>query len=144
MSLKSVSQKIADLITARKKKLAPKKTGALVNSISDSVKIGKGKVTITSKMNDYGYFQDSGVSGIKKKVNKNPQSFNPPGQFSGNFKMIGGNLPYGPRVSVYKNGFKPQPFIVPAVLQVMDSVGYDLLADYVSEEVILEFKKAFK
>lgn len=144
MSLKSVSKRIAELISARKKKLAPRKTGTLANSISDDVKISKNKVTIFSKMLDYGYYQDSGISGTKKRINKNPQSFNPPGQFTGNWKMIGGNLPYGARVSIYHNGFDPQPFIVPAVLQVMDEQGYKLLADYVSEEVALEFKKAFE
>ncbi len=144
MTLKSVSERIAKLIKARKKKLAPRKTGALANSISEQVKVSKNKLTITSKMLDYGYFQDSGVSGIERKIAKNPQSFNPPGKFSGRFKMTGGSLPYGVRVSIYKKGFDPQPFIQPAVLEVMDSQGYDLLADYVSEEVAIEFKKAFE
>jgi len=144
MSLKSVSDRIAKLITARKKKLAPRKTGTLANSISDKVQITKDKVTIFSTMLDYGYYQDSGISGTKKRINKNPQSFNPPGRFTGNWKMIGGNLPFGARVSIYHNGFDPQPFIVPAVMQVMDQEGYQLLSKYVADDVIVEFKKAFE
>jgi hypothetical protein len=141
MNLKSVSDRIAKLIQERQKKLAPRKTGALAGSIKTNVDITKKKITISSKMFDYGYFQDSGISGIRKRVNKNPQSFNPPGQFSGEFKMIGGNLPFGARVSIYRDGIQPQPFIVPATLQVMDRIGYQLLADEIAENVALEFKQ---
>ena len=140
MNLKQVTDRIAKLIQERQKKLAPRNTGALAGSIKTKVDVVRDKITISSKMNDYGYFQDSGISGIKKRVNKNPQSFNPPGKFTGNWKMIGGNLPYGARVSIYQNGIEPQPFIVPATLQVMDRIGYQLLADEIAENVALEFK----
>jgi len=141
MNLKSISDRIAKLIEARQKKLAPRNTGALAGSIKTLVNVAKDKITISSKMFDYGYFQDSGISGTEKRVNKNPQSFNPPGKFTGNWKMIGGNLPYGARVSIYKKGIEPQPFIVPATLQVMDRIGYQLLADNIADNVALEFKK---
>ena len=141
MNLTEVSNRIAKLIQARQKKLAPRNTGALAGSIKTMVDVARDKITISSKMFDYGYFQDSGISGIEKRVNKNPQSFNPPGKFTGNWKMIGGNLPYGARVSIYKKGLEPQPFIVPATTQVMDSVGYRALADEIAENVALEFKK---
>lgn len=141
MNLKSISDRIALLIQERQKKLAPRKTGALAGSIKTLVNVAKDKITISSKMFDYGYFQDSGISGTKKRVNKNPQSFNPPGKFTGNWKMIGGGLPYGARVSIYQNGIAPQPFIVPATLQVMDRIGYQLLADEIAENVALEFKQ---
>mgnify|MGYP003117259784 CR=1 FL=1 len=140
MNLKAVTDRIALLIQERQKKLAPRKTGALAGSIKTLVNTSREKITISSKMFDYGYFQDSGISGTKKRVNKNPQSFNPPGQFTGNWKMIGGGLPFGARVSIYKNGIAPQPFIVPATLQIMDRIGYQLLADEIAENVALEFK----
>ena len=144
MSLKSISNRIAKAISATKKKLAPRNTGRLASSIKDFVKVSPDKVTITSKMLEYGYYQDSGISGTKQRVNKNPQSFNPPGKFTGAYKMTGGSLPFGARVSIYQKGFAPQPFIVPSVMKVMDNQGYKLLAGYVSEEVMLEFKKAFE
>ena len=78
MNLKQITERIAKLIQERQKKLAPRNTGALAGSIKTSVDVLRDKITISSKMNDYGYFQDSGISGIKKRVNKNPQSFNPP------------------------------------------------------------------
>jgi len=141
MNLKQITERIAKLIQERQKKLAPRNTGALAGSIKTSVDVLRDKITISSKMNDYGYFQDSGISGIKKRVNKNPQSFNPPGKFTGEWKMIGGNLPFGARVSIYQNGIEPQPFIVPATVQVMDRIGYRLLADEIAENVAIEFKK---
>jgi len=144
MSLRAVSERIANAISSTKKKLAPRNTGRLAGSIKDFVKVSPNKVTISSKMLAYGYYQDSGVSGTKQRVNKNPQSFNPPGKFTGRWKMTGGDLPFGARVSIYQKGFEPQPFIVPSVMKVMDAKGYEMLADYVADEVILEFKKAFK
>ena len=141
MSLKSISNRIAKAISATKKKLAPRNTGRLASSIKDFVKVSPDKVTITSKMLEYGYYQDSGISGTKQRVNKNPQSFNPPGKFTGEWKMIGGNLPFGARVSIYQNGIEPQPFIVPATVQVMDRIGYRLLAAEIAENVAIEFKK---
>ena len=141
MNLKQITERIAKLIQERQKKLAPRNTGALAGSIKTSVDVLRDKITISSKMNDYGYFQDSGISGIKKRVNKNPQSFNPPGKFTGEWKMIGGNLPFGARVSIYQNTIEPQPFIVPATVHVLDRIGYRLLADEIAENVAIEFKK---
>jgi len=141
MNLKPIVDRISRLIEARQKKLAPRNTGALAGSIKTMVNVARDIITISTKMFDYGYFQDSGISGIEKRVTKNPQSFNPPGKFTGNWKMIGGNLPYGARVSIYKKGIQPQPFIVPATNQVMDSVGYQLLADDIADNIALKFKK---
>ena len=71
MKLTVVANRLASLIGKRQKKLAPRKTGALAGSIKTNVDITKKKITISSKMFDYGYFQDSGISGIRKRVNKN-------------------------------------------------------------------------
>ena len=141
MNIKPIVDRIARLIEARQKKLAPRNTGALAGSIKTMVNVARDIITISTKMFNYGYFQDSGISGTKERVSKNPQSFNPPGKFTGNWKMIGGNLPYGARVSIYKKGIQPQPFIVPATNQVMDSVGYQALADDIADNIALKFKK---
>ncbi len=127
MNLKQVVNRIADLIEKRQKKLAPvakKHGGALRKSIKTFVTYGKNLITISSQMKDYGYFQDSGVSGTVKKVTVNPESFYPPGQFK-------------KRVS----GFEPQPFIAKATFPVMDKVGSKLLADTIADNIVLKFKK---
>ena len=128
MDLKQVVNRIADLIESRQKKLAPvakKHGGALRKSIKTFVTYGKNLITISSQMKDYGYFQDSGVSGTVKKVRDNtPESFYPPGQFK-------------KRVS----GFKPQPFINKATLPVMDKIGKKLLGESIANNIVYKFKK---
>ena len=125
MDLKQVVNRIADLIENRQKKLAPYKTGALRRSIKTFVTYGRNLITISSQMKDYGYFQDSGVSGNVKKVRDNtPESFYPPGEFK-------------KRVS----GFEPQPFINKATLPVMDKIGNRLLGESIANNILLKFKK---
>ena len=124
MDLKQVVNRIAKLIEERQQKLAPYKTGALKRSIKTFVTYGRNLITISSQMKDYGYFQDSGVSGTVKKVTVNPESFYPPGQFK-------------KRVS----GFEPQPFIAKATFPVMDKIGSKLLADTIADDIALKFKK---
>lgn len=124
MDLKQVLNRIAKLIEKRQQKLAPYKTGALRKSINTFVTYGKNFLTISSQMKDYGYFQDSGVSGTVEKQPINPQSFYPPGQFKKRVK-----------------GFKAQPFIQPGATQVMDSRGYDLLGEEIADNIALKFKK---
>ena len=151
MNLTVVANRLASLIGERQKKLAPRRTGALAGSIKTLVDESKNKITISTSMFDYGWDQDSGVQGVKKRIKKNPQSFQPPKKFSGKFKMIGRavfppfteNAPqtYAIRTSIYNKGIQPQPFIVPATLQVMDRIGYQLLADEIAENVALEFKQ---
>ena len=68
MDLRQVVNRIAKLIEDRQQKLAPYKTGALKRSIKTFVTYGRNLITISSQMKDYGYFQDSGVSGTVKKV----------------------------------------------------------------------------
>ena len=158
MTLRQTLNKIASLITNAKKRLAPHKTGDLRSSISDRVLIKKdGTIQIIGKMFKYGYFQDAGAKGSKKKFSnglqpksfankftrKNNMSLYEPGQFR--HKYAGRTKTFEPwRASVAYYGYKPQPFIKPAVLGVMDKQGYDLLAENVSEDVALQFKNTFK
>lgn len=157
MNLKAIADILAKLIQARKKKLAPRKTGALANSIKEFVLITKDKITISSKMNDYGYFQDSGVRGSKKKLKNGlePKPFNnrftrksnmslyEPGQYKNTYAgewEKGKPFDYW-RAQVGYYGFKPQPFIIPAVTQVMDETGTRLLGNAIADNIALEFKK---
>tara|TARA_R110000796_G_scaffold1739_5_gene7142 strand:+ start:761 stop:1243 length:483 start_codon:yes stop_codon:yes gene_type:complete len=158
MTARQVFQKIANLITARKKKLAPRKKGYLANSIEDRVIIKRdGTVQIASKMLKYGYYQDAGARGSKrafsngyqpksyknKFTRKNNMSLYAPGQFKSKYAGRTTNFQAW-RAQVAYWGFKPQPFIKPAVLGVMDQQGYDMIAEYISEDVALQFKNTFK
>ena len=92
------------------------KTGNLVNSVSYAVIDDN----LSVSMNDYGFYQDSGVKGTKGW--KNPrtnqtyaasgESLFAPGQFKS--KAIGGPLPLPVRFSIAKYGFQPRPFILNA------------------------------
>ena len=149
MSLEKTLKQLAKLISRGKKEIVgslfSKGTGRLKSSIKESVVGNEDKgYQIRSQMVDYGYYQDSGVSGTKRKVRANAQSINPPGKFSGKFKMIGGNLSFGARTNIYKKGLKPKPFVKPSVLTVMNDVGYDMIADASAEDVALQFTNTFK
>jgi hypothetical protein len=64
-------------------------------------------------MEDYGFYQDSGVSGIRRKQPRNAESLFQTGQFRS--EVIGGSLPFPARRSIAEKGFRPRPFINPAV-----------------------------
>ena len=68
MKLTVVANRIASLIAERQKKLAPRRTGALAGSIKTLVEESKDKITISTSMVDYGWDQDSGVQGVKKRI----------------------------------------------------------------------------
>ena len=149
-------KKLAKLISQQKKKTAPKRTGRLQRSIRERAMIKKDKVVIMSSMLDYGYFQDSGVRGSKKAfknglqpksyknkfTRKNNNSLYDPGQFRS--KYVGKTAKFEPwRASVAYYGLKPQPFVKPSVLDVMDKQGYDMIAKATSEDIALQFKNTF-
>lgn len=94
------------------------KTGELARSIK--VNYDENNSTFSIKMDDYGFYQDSGVSGLSRKFSTNPQSLYSPGQFRS--KVIGGPLPFPVRKSIAEKGFRPRPFIVPAVMRTVDSL----------------------
>lgn len=101
------------------------KTGVLANSVR--VVLDEKKQELTTYMQDYGLYQDSGINGTMKSVSSNDKSLNKPGQFKS--PVIGGNLPFGARVSIAQKGFRPRPFIVPA---------YDRVAEQYLDEALLE------
>ena len=95
------------------------KNGTLARSIQGETYSREGKIGIQVSMEDYGIYQDSGISGIKQKVPRNGQSFYPPGQFRS--KVIGGTLPFAVRKSIAEKGLKPRPFIVKGLTQVTEN-----------------------
>ena len=101
------------------------KTGTLANSVS--VRYDERNQELITFMEDYGVYQDSGVSGTKSVQSPNDKSLYRPGQFSS--KVIGGNLPFAVRKSIAQKGFKPRPFIVPA---------YDRVVEQYLDEALLE------
>ena len=101
------------------------KTGVLANSVR--VVLDEKKRELTTYMQDYGVYQDSGINGTMKSVSPNDKSLYKPGQFKS--QMIGGNLPFGARVSIAQKGFRPRPFIVPA---------YDRVAEQYLDKALLD------
>ena len=87
------------------------KTGELGRSVR--VNYDEQKEVFSIKMEDYGYYQDSGVHGTQTRQPKNPESLFNPGQFRSS--VIGGPLPFPVRKSISQKGFRPRPFINTAV-----------------------------
>jgi hypothetical protein len=103
------------------------KTGALANSVR--VTYDEKNQELITFMEDYGVYQDSGISGTKSLQSPNDKSLYKPGKFKDSTKMIAGNLPFGARVSIAQKGFRPRPFIVPA---------YDRVVEQYLDEALLE------
>lgn len=116
------------------------KTGELARSVK--VNFDERNSTFNIRMEDYGYYQDSGVSGTKQKQPNNPESLFDPGQFRSN--VIGGPLPFPVRKTIAEKGFRPRPFIVTAVQRTVDNLEGDLtdagLVD-IDNDIIDIFKK---
>lgn len=101
------------------------KTGGLANSVS--VRFDEKNQELITFMEDYGVYQDSGISGTKSLQSADSKSLYKPGKFKS--PVIGGNLPFGVRVSIAQKGFRPRPFIVPA---------YDRVVEQYLDEALLE------
>ena len=87
----------------------------------------------------YGMFQNYGVDGIENAPAREVPRFGVPQPtagsrygFSGNFEMIGGDLSYGARKTIYKMGLRPQSFFdLDAISQaVADGVAQQLTQDF--------------
>jgi hypothetical protein len=101
------------------------KTATLANSVS--VRYDEKNKELITFMEDYGVYQDSGISGTKSLQSADSKSLYKPGKFKS--PVIGGNLPFGARVSIAQKGFRPRPFIVPA---------YDRVVEQYLDEALLE------
>lgn len=117
------------------------KTGTLANSVKVTYSDDDKEPRFSLSMENYGFYQDSGVNGTKSGFSPNPESLFSPGQFKS--KVIGGSLPFAVRKSIAEKGFRPRPFIVPAVNRSVENYSDKLLdaglAD-VNEEILGLFK----
>ena len=116
----------------------PDATGALRDSIEAIV--DESTLTLGIKMNDYGYFQNYGVAGTKNiktqfGVPEIVADELPPRQgdtysFNPDNNMIGGDLPFGVRVAIHRDGLDAKQFLdIEAFTQ--------RVADYVNENLEL-------
>ena len=118
---------IGGRIVNEMKSAAPSHTGALRNSIQAVVEDN----SLTLEMLAYGVFQNYGVDGMSRQVADpvpsfgviQPRTGNRFG-FSGDYEMIGGDLPIGARKKIYQLGLKPQRWF-----------NLELLSDQVEIEI---------
>ncbi len=117
------------------------KAGAPVDkgSLRDSIKAVIEEDSLTIAMLYYGMFQNYGVDGLENAPAREVPSFGVPQPsagsrygFSGNFEMIGGDLSYGARKTIYKMGLRPQSFFdLDAISQaIADGVAIQLTQDF--------------
>lgn len=118
------------------------KTGALGNSVQvTTTDDGEDAVGFKISMLEYGFYQDSGVQGTKTSFSPNPESLFNPGKFKS--KVIGGPLPFAVKKSIAEKGFRPRPFIVPAVSRLLQNLEPELF-EAGGEDVNEEIKSLFK
>lgn len=129
--LLNIGGRIVDEIKAG----APVDSGALRNSIKAVIEDD----SLTISMLYYGIFQNYGVDGTANAPARVVPPFGVPQPtsgnrfgFSGNFEMIGGDLSFGARKTIYKMGLRPQSFFeVEQISQaVADGVAQQLTQDF--------------
>jgi len=117
------------------------KTGRLANSVKVNYSDDDKEPRFSLSMENYGFYQDSGVNGTKSGFTPNPESLFEPGQFKS--KVIGGSLPFPARKSIAEKGFRPRPFIVPAVNRSVENYKDKLIMageEDINEEILDLFK----
>ena len=100
------------------------KQGTLARSVQVEYQETNNEPSFIIKMEDYGFYQDSGVRGTKSWNFAPEDSFFPPGQFRSS--VIGGTLPFAVRKSIAQKGFRPRPFIIPAVNRTVQNLEQPL------------------
>ena len=120
-------------------------TGRLANSYRGVAKFQEGSFSIEVYGEDYGIYQDSGVSGYVNDVSPNPKSFYPPGKFK--HKVIGGDLPFPIRLSIATNGLKPKPFlqdsvdsVTPQFVSALEEAGVKDIDSFMTQLTKIEVK----
>lgn len=109
LSKEQVYQDFIQSYTQLLKEKAPKHSGALASSIEGNIEGDD----ITFSMLGYGLIVDKGINGTDKN-NGSPYSFStkrPPISSLISFASSIGTNPYALQNSIFKNGFKAQPFI---------------------------------
>ena len=115
-SISGVDSNLLDLggrIVNEMKSRVPVDTGELRNSLTATLEDN----SLTIQMLTYGMFQNYGVDGMTQRVANDVPTFGVlqprAGRrygFSGDYEMIGGDLPIAARKHIYQFGLKPQPF----------------------------------
>lgn len=123
------------------------KSGKLANSVQVTFRDDADKPAFDITMEDYGYYQDSGVSGTKVQITNNPAlSLFAPGKFTS--KTVPWkprtNLPFAVAKSIAEKGFRPRPFIIPSVENYINFVtpeleeaGVEDIEEFVTEQITL-------
>ncbi len=132
-NMQTILTEIAGRIVEDIKSSAPVDGGELRNSIKAIVTENELQVA----MLNYGVFQNYGVDGISRSVANEVPRFGISPQprtgskfgFSGDYTMIGGDLPFGVRKKIYQLGIQPQTFF-----DIEDMS--DLITEYVAERLI--------
>jgi len=119
------------------------KTGKLGRSVNVEYRDDQQEPSYTIKMEDYGFYQDSGVSGTQRKFSPNPESLFNPGQFTSIIPWKPRtNLPFPVAKSIAEKGFRPRPFIVPAVNRTIENMTQPL-TDAGAEDLDIEINELF-
>lgn len=112
------------------------KRGDLARSVNVQYQENNDEPSFIIKMEDYGFYQDSGVKGTKQwNYSPNPESYFDPGQFRS--VVIGGDLPFAVRKSIAQKGFRPRPFIIPAVNRTIQNME-EPLTDAGAKDIDIE------
>ena len=118
------------------------RTGQLLNSVRVTAKGTVDEPYYDLEFADYGLFLDEGVAGTLSGVSgQGYQGLTY--RYSGRYKMIGGNLPYGARVNIYKFGLKPRPWVQSA-MDAITQAGAMAIEQQVADESTLAIVDAFK
>ena len=136
-----ITQSRANL--TRQKKNSSKE---LYNSLESNVKVSKNSFELTFMMEDYGVFQDKGVSGVKKKYNTKYAYTNkmpPPSKMDKwivkkgiaprdkNGKFISRkSLQFMIARSIFNNGIKPSLFFTKPFEKAFKNINKDLIKAY--------------
>jgi hypothetical protein len=136
-----ITQSRANL--TRQKKNSSKE---LYNSLESNVKVSKNSFELTFMMEDYGVFQDKGVSGVKKKYNTKYAYTNkmpPPSKMDKwivkkgiaprdkNGKFISRkSLQFMIARSIFNNGIKPSLFFTKPFEKAFKNIDKDLVKAY--------------
>lgn len=144
-----------DTIENDLKRVAPKNTGRLSNSIQAKLVKKKDGVIIEVEMDEYGFYQDQGVNGVGYKQTKSgradkrfkvnrpvtktaPFSFKnkmPPASAFASYTQ-NRSMQFAIAKSVYTLGIKPKNFIAPVIDKATDK-----LVDLTAEDLFDYFEK---